>query len=221
MIGSLSGVLTLKAPPQLLLEVGGVGYEIEAPMSTFYDLPALGQRVRLLTHLVVREDAHVLYGFSTESERRLFRSLLKVSGIGPRTALAILSGVTSAAFARAVQEQDAAALVRIPGVGRKTAERLIVEMRDRLDQAEAQLPGALGGAPAAAGPEAEAFSALLALGYKPPEATRMLKSAAAVGDDEGIGIGAEAGAAGGTGRVRGSLSTEELIRRALQGVVRE
>src|SRR6185437_778659 len=188
-IGSLSGVLTLKAPPQLLLEVSGVGYELEAPMSTFYDLPALGERVRLLTHLVVREDADVLYGFSTESERRLFRSLLKVSGIGPRTALAILSGVTSAAFARAVQEQDAAALVRIPGVGRKTAERLIVEMRDRLDQAEAQLPGVAGGAPVAAGPEAEAFSALLALGYKPPEATRMLKAAGAGGDDEGIGAG--------------------------------
>jgi holliday junction DNA helicase RuvA len=200
-IGSLAGVLTLKSPPQLLLEVGGVGYEIEAPMSTFYDLPALGERVRLLTHLVVREDAHVLYGFATDTERRLFRSLLKVSGIGPRTALAILSGVTSAAFARAVQEQDSAALVRIPGVGRKTAERLIVEMRDRLDEgAAAQLAGAAaGGAQAGAGPEAEAFSALLALGYKPPEATRLLKAASH----------------------GGTLSTEELIRRALQGAVRE
>lgn len=223
MIGSLAGVLTQKSPPQLLLEVGGVGYEIEAPMSTFYDLPALGERVRLLTHLVVREDAHVLYGFATEAERRLFRSLLKVSGIGPRTALAILSGVTSAAFARAVQEQDAAALVRIPGVGRKTAERLIVEMRDRLDAAQAQLPGAAGAVSVAAGPEAEAFSALLALGYKPPEATRMLKAA-------GAGAGAQdaGGGAGGNGSgdrparaVRGALSTEELIRRALQGAVRE
>ena len=228
MIGSLSGVLTLKAPPQLLLEVGGVGYEIEAPMSTFYDLPALGERVRLLTHLVVREDAHVLYGFATESERQLFRSLLKVSGIGPRTALAILSGVTSAAFARAVQEQDAATLVRIPGVGRKTAERLIVEMRDRLGQAEVQLAGAASGAPLAAGPAAEAFSALLALGYKPPEATRMLKVAcagASAEGDEGVGAAARAGdgngAASGADRVRGALSTEELIRRALQGAVRE
>ncbi len=231
MIGSLAGVLTLKSPPQLLLEVGGVGYEIEAPMSTFYDLPALGERVRLLTHLVVREDAHVLYGFATDAERRLFRSLLKVSGIGPRTALAILSGVTSAAFARAVQEQDSAALVRIPGVGRKTAERLIVEMRDRLEAgAEVQLSGAsAGSAHAAAGPETEAFSALLALGYKPPEATRLLKAAAAGAAAESAGgAGAEAeaaaGASAGAGTAhaaRGALSTEELIRRALQGAVRE
>jgi holliday junction DNA helicase RuvA len=227
MIGSLAGVLTMKAPPQLLLEVGGVGYEIEAPMSTFYDLPALGERVRLLTHLVVREDAHVLYGFATEAERRLFRSLLKVSGIGPRIALAILSGVTSAAFARAVQEQDAAALVRIPGVGRKTAERLIVEMRDRLEGEQAPLSGPLGAVHAGAGPEAEAFSALLALGYKPPEATRLLKAAGAgagAGKEPGVGVGAGAGSAARAGPeqpVRAVLSTEELIRRALQGAVRE
>jgi holliday junction DNA helicase RuvA len=221
MIGSLAGVLTMKAPPQLLLEIGGVGYEIEAPMSTFYDLPALGERVRLLTHLVVREDAHVLYGFVTEAERRLFRSLLKVSGIGPRTALAILSGVTSAAFARAVQEQDAAALVRIPGVGRKTAERLIVEMRDRLDGEHAPLSGPLGAvrAGAGAGPAAEAFSALLALGYKPPEATRLLKAAEA-SEQAAAEVGAGEAAGSGNG-VRLALSTEELIRRALQGAVRE
>ncbi len=217
MIGSLAGVLTLKAPPQLLIEVGGIGYELEAPMSTFYDLPAVGQPVRLLTHLVVREDAHVLYGFATDAERRLFRNLLKVAGVGPRTALAILSGVTSAAFARAVQEQDSAALMRIPGVGRKTAERLIVELRDRLDGAAVELAGP-SGATSATGAEAEAFSALVALGYRPPEATRMLKAAAAA---TGAGASGTAGAGAGAGASAGVLGTEELIRRALQGAVRE
>lgn len=197
-------MLTLKSPPLLLLEVGGIGYEIEAPMSTFYELPALGEQVRLLTHLVIREDAHVLYGFATDAERRLFKSLLKVAGVGPRTALAILSGVSSAAFALAVQGEDAAALMRIPGVGRKTAERLIVEMRDRLDGAAVELVGPAGVAHPA-GAEAEAFRALVALGYKPQEATHMLKTA-----------GAAAGAAAGAGE-----STEELIRRALQGAARE
>jgi len=202
MIGSLAGVLTVKSPPQLLLEVGGVGYELEAPMSTFYDLPSVGERVRLLTHLVVREDAHVLYGFATEGERGLFRNLLKVSGVGPRTALAILSGVTSAAFAQAVLEQDVATLIRIPGVGRKTAERLLVEMKDRLGtMAGMGMPASLPGqAPAAAGAQAEAYSALVALGYRPAEATRLLKAG-----------GAE----------QGGLATEELIRRALQSAVRE
>jgi Holliday junction DNA helicase RuvA len=194
-IGSLHGVLAHKAPPHLQIEVGGVGYELEAPMSTFYTLPAAGERVRLLTHLVVREDAHVLYGFATAPERALFRSLLKVSGVGPRIALAILSGVSVAAFGRCVLEQDTAALTRIPGVGRKTAERLIVEMRDRVDATGSI---AAGGAVAAvpAGEEGEAFSALVALGYKPAEATQMLKKA-------------------------GGGSTEERIRRALQGAVRE
>jgi Holliday junction DNA helicase RuvA len=195
MIGSIAGVLTLKAPPHLQLEVGGIGYEIEAPMSTFYGLPPLGERTRLLTHLVVREDAHLLYGFATEGERSLFRQLLKISGIGPRIALAILSGVTSAAFARAVHEQDAATLTRIPGVGRKTAERLIVEMRDRLAQGSAV--DALPTAPAT-GPQTEAYSALVSLGYKPQEATRLLKGVEAEGH---------------------ALATEELIRRALQGAL--
>ena len=200
MIGSLAGVLAFKSPPHLLLEIGGVGYEVEAPMSTFYGLPAVGERAKLLTHLVVREDAHILYGFATAEERALFRSLLKVSGVGPRIALAILSGVSVTAFAHAVRSQDAAALTRIPGVGRKIAERLMVEMRDRIDDS-----GVLSSATLAAagrglqGAEAEAFSALLALGYKPAEATRLL---------QGPG---EAGA----------LSTEQLIRRALQGAVRE
>lgn len=199
MIGSLAGILAHKSPPQLLLEVGGVGYELEAPMSTFYDLPALGERVRLLTHLVVREDAQLLYGFATEAERRLFRNLLKIAGIGPRTALAILSGVSSAAFAQAVQEQDSAALMRIPGVGRKTAERLIVEMRDRLrEEASAlTLHGASPTGSRVPNAQAEAYGALVALGYKPAEATRLLKVAS-----------------GGT--EQSSWSTEELIRRALQ-----
>jgi Holliday junction DNA helicase RuvA len=200
MIGTLAGVLAFKSPPHLLLEVGGVGYELEAPMSTFYSLPPVGERTRLLTHLVVREDAHVLYGFVSLEERTLFRNLLKVSGVGPRIALAILSGGSAATFAHAVREQDAAALTRIPGVGRKIAERLIIEMRDRIDAAGAG-PAANSALPAGApsGAEAEAYGALVSLGYKPGEAARLLK-----------GVGAELA----------GLSTEELIRRALQGAVR-
>jgi Holliday junction DNA helicase RuvA len=203
MIGLLRGRLLSKAPPQLLVDVSGIGYELEAPMSTFYGLPALGAEVQLLTHLVVREDAHILYGFATDEERRLFRGLLKVSGVGPKIALAILSGVSVEAFAQIVTAQDASALTRVPGVGRKTAERLLIEMRDRID-AIAQGSGAsaallAGGASSASG---EAFSALVALGYKPTEATRLLKAAAP----------AEAA---------NKLSTEELIRRALQGAARE
>jgi Holliday junction DNA helicase RuvA len=199
MIGTLAGVLAFKSPPHLLLEVGGVGYELEAPMSTFYTLPPVGERTRLLTHLVVREDAHVLYGFASHEERTLFRNLLKVSGVGPRIALAILSGGTSATFARAVREHDAAALTRIPGVGRKIAERLIVEMRDRIDEPEVTSGQAADAGAAARGAEAEAHGALVSLGYKPGEATRLIK-----------GIGLEAV----------DLSTEELIRRALQSAVR-
>jgi Holliday junction DNA helicase RuvA len=200
MIGTLAGVLAFKSPPHLLLEVGGVGYELEAPMSTFYSLPPVGERTRLLTHLVVREDAHVLYGFASVEERTLFRNLLKVSGVGPRIALAILSGGTAATFAHAVRERDAAALTRIPGVGRKIAERLIVEMRDRLDEAgRGPALNGVGSSGALPGTEAEAYSALVSLGYKPVEATRLLK-----------GVGSELA----------SLSTEELIRRALQGAAR-
>lgn len=202
MIGSLAGVLALRAPPHLLIEVGGVGYELEAPMSTFYSLPAVGQPTRLLTHLVVREDAHVLYGFATARERTLFRHLLKVSGVGPRIALAILSGVTAAAFAQAVRAEDAATLTRIPGVGRKIAERLIIEMRDRLEEPGVMAVTAAGAeaSPPAGGAEAEAYGALVSLGYKPTEATRLLK---------------------GLGRDSNALPTEELIRRALQSAVRE
>jgi len=195
MIGSLQGRIASKTPPQLTLDVGGVGYELEAPMSTFFHLPAVGQEIRLLTHLVVREDAHVLYAFATEEERRLFRSLLKVSGVGPKIALALLSGISVEGFRRCIQGEDIAALTRVPGIGRKTAERLIVEMRDRLGLPSGE-PG-LAPAQADASPAAEAFGALVALGYKPPEATRLLQ---AVGP--------------------GTHSTEELIRRALQSAAR-
>jgi holliday junction DNA helicase RuvA len=194
MIGSVRGRIVSKTPPQLLVEAAGLGYEIEAPMSTFFHLPPVGEEVRLLTHLVVREDAHVLYGFGTEDERRLFRSLIKVSGVGPKIALALLSGISVEAFALCVQSEDVAALIKVPGIGRKTAERLVVEMRDRLEAGG----GAASSVPVGASPEAEAFGALVALGYKPVEATRLLK---AVGP--------------------GNHSTEELIRRALKGAAPE
>jgi len=196
MIGSVRGRIVSKTPPQLLVEAAGLGYELEAPMSTFFHLPAIGQEVRLLTHLVVREDAHVLYGFGTEDERRLFRSLIKVSGVGPKIALALLSGLSVEAFALCVQTEDVAALIKVPGIGRKTAERLVVEMRDRLEAAGGS--GAASAVPAGASPEAEAFGALVALGYKPAEATRLLKAAGP-----------------------GTHSTEELIRRALKGAAPE
>lgn len=171
MIGFLRGTLVSKHPPALTVDVGGVGYELEAPMSTFYKLPDAGQPVNVLTHMLVREDAHTLYGFASDAERALFRNLLKVSGVGARVALAILSGITVEGFRQCVLNKDAATLVRLPGIGRKTAERLLVEMADRLP------PEGLGAvAPAgAAGTESEAFTALLALGYKPSEVTRMLK----------------------------------------------
>jgi Holliday junction DNA helicase RuvA len=175
MIGSLHGRLVVKQAPMLLLEVGGVGYEIEAPMSTFYELPAMGEEVRLLTHLLVRDDAHVLYGFGTEGERQLFRNLLRVSGVGARIALAILSGISVEGFTHCVRAEDTASLVKVPGIGRKTAERLIVEMRDRLDDAPAGAgaPVAAPGRPARA--TDEAYGALVALGYRPAEAARLLK----------------------------------------------
>jgi Holliday junction DNA helicase RuvA len=194
MIGSVRGRIVSKTPPQLLVDVGGLGYELEAPMSTFFHLPAVGEDVRLLTHLVVREDAHILYAFGTEEERRLFRSLIKVSGVGPKIALALLSGISVEAFAQCVQSGDVAALIKVPGIGRKTAERLVVEMRDRLGAGTAVTAAV----PAGASPEAEAFGALIALGYKPAEATRLLKTAGP-----------------------GTHSTEELIRRALRGAAPE
>ncbi|ACL73315.1 Holliday junction branch migration protein RuvA [Thioalkalivibrio sulfidiphilus] len=180
MIGRLRGELVSKQPPFLLLDVQGVGYEIEAPLSTFYDLPEPGGQVTLHTHLHVREDAHVLYGFASESERALFRSLIKVTGVGAKMALAILSGMTASEFSRCVMDGDVASLVRLPGIGRKTAERLVVEMRDRLGS----LPAAVtltGGKPAAAAarapdPVSDAVSALVSLGYKPQEASRLISA---------------------------------------------
>jgi holliday junction DNA helicase RuvA len=193
MIGSVRGRIASKTPPQLMVDVGGIGYELEAPMSTFFHLPAVGQEVSLLTHLVVREDAHVLYAFGTESERRLFRSLIKVSGVGPKIALALLSGISVEAFSRCVVNEDITALTKVPGIGRKTAERLIVEMRDRLKDSETPASVGILSTTVDASPESEAFGALVSLGYRPAEATRLLK---AVGP--------------------GTHSTEELIRRALK-----
>ena len=196
MIGFVRGKLVVKTPPHLTVDVGGVGYDIEAPMSTFYTLPAVGADVRLLTHLVVREDAHILYGFGTQEERALFRNLLKVSQIGPKIALAILSGVSVEGFATLVKLQDSAALTKIPGVGRKTAERVLMEMKDRLDALDAaKISGAMPMTPSSV--EGEAWTALVALGYKPAEVTAMLKPFAGQGG-----------------------TAEDLIRRALQSAVR-
>ncbi|MBD3670761.1 MAG: Holliday junction branch migration protein RuvA [Gammaproteobacteria bacterium] len=206
MIGRLQGTLLEKQPPSLLVDIGGVGYELEAPMSTFYGLPETGSQVTLHTHLVVREDAHLLYGFASQTERAMFRTLIKVSGVGAKMALAILSGISAAEFARCVQDDDTATLVKLPGIGKKTAERLIVEMRDRIrdwggseSDFAAVMTGSPGGTMAEIPADAtkEALTALVALGYKPPEASRMIT------------------------RVEGAdeLSTEELIRAALKGAV--
>ena len=197
MIGFLRGRLADKHPPMLVLDVNGVGYELEAPMSTFYDLPAVGEEITLLTHLLVRDDAHVLYGFASDAERALFRSLLKVSGIGAKMALGILSGISVDGFARCVRTEDTATLVKVPGIGKKTAERLIVEMRDRLGSQQAAGSGAPVGVVHEASASDEAFGALVALGYKPAEVARLLKSVPTEG-----------------------ASTEEIIRLALQGAVK-
>jgi holliday junction DNA helicase RuvA len=176
MIGSLRGILAQKEPPFLLVDVNGVGYEVEVPMSTLFRLPELGSNVELRTHLVVREDAQTLFGFSTEAERSMFRSLLKVSGVGAKLALTILSGISVDGFAQCVRNEDKATLVRLPGVGRKTAERLILDMRDRIDTAlSAGNPGAEPlSAEVGSAPRTEAFNALVSLGYKPGEAQKML-----------------------------------------------
>ncbi len=200
MIGLLRGRVLAKQPPSLLLEVNGVGYEVEAPMSTFYDLPDGDQEVVLYTHMMVRDDAHSLFGFIRESDRALFRALLRVNGVGGKMALAILSGMTSDEFALYVQSGDVKALCRLPGVGKKTAERLIIEMRDRLEKVETPgtAPVLSGGAAAAASSaDGDAVSALVALGYKAPEATRMV---AAVFTPD--------------------MDTETVIRLALQGKAR-
>ncbi|RAP59473.1 Holliday junction branch migration protein RuvA [Oleiagrimonas sp. MCCC 1A03011] len=184
MIGRLRGILVSKQPPWLLVDVGGVGYDVEAPMSTIYDLPATGKEVTLLTHHAVKDDSVVLYGFLQTSERELFRSLLKVSGIGAKIALAVLSGVSTDEFARLVQAGDVTALTKIPGIGKKTAERMVVELRDRVDGlAVAGVTRIGGGEPAPQDAQSEAVIALQQLGYKPAEAARLAQKATAEGDD--------------------------------------
>lgn len=199
MIGRLRGTVVAKHPPYLVIDVQGVGYELEAPMSTFYVLPEAGADVLIHTHLIVREDAHVLYGFASGDERSLFRALIKVSGVGAKLALAVLSGMDLEGFARCVRDSDAVALARLPGIGKKTAERLIVEMRDRLGVLEASNPRAssatTGRGPAPTAVD-DAVTALEALGYRPAEARRMARAVAS--DD---------------------LSSEEIIRSALQAAV--
>lgn len=197
MIGRLHGKIINKQPPQLLIDVQGVGYEVDAPMSTFYQLPDLGSEVTLHTHMVVREDAQLLYGFASESERSLFRHLIKINGVGPKLALTILSGMSADEFINCVQDNDAAALVRLPGVGKKTAERLIIELRDRLKDSlpqDATSPVLSRSVTTASNPVSDAVSALIALGYKPQEASRMVR---AINTD--------------------GLDTEEIIKQSLQG----
>lgn len=198
MIGRIRGTILHKQPPHLLIEAGGIGYELEAPMTTFYNLPDCGESVMLHTHLVVREDAHLLFGFASERERQLFRTLLKVNGVGARLALAILSGMEAEDFARVVHEGDTARLTHLPGVGKKTAERLIVEMRDRLKDWQ---PAAITVTAASDDTEvdavAEAVSALIALGYKPNEASRFVHTVA-----------------------EPDMSSEDIIRAALKASVK-
>lgn len=201
MIGRLQGVLLTKSPPQLLLDVNGVGYEVDAPMSTFYQLPNTGETIVLHTHLVVREDAQLLYGFYSESERHLFRSLIKINGVGPKLALTILSGISLDEFTRCVMDDDTKALTALPGVGKKTAERLIIELRDKIGKEfDVALPTTGSSHQPItheANPVSDAVSALVALGYKAQEASRMVRVVKSDG-----------------------LSTEEIIRESLQGLAR-
>ncbi|MDP1663494.1 MAG: Holliday junction branch migration protein RuvA [Methylobacter sp.] len=203
MIGFLRGKLAHKSPPFLMLDVNGIGYEVEAPMTTFYNLPAIGAEVVLHTHLVVREDAHILFGFSTEADRSMFRTLIKVNGVGPKLALTILSGQSAEEFHRCIHNNDTQALVRLPGVGKKTAERLVIEMRDRLpdlanssDSADLSVTGVDKVRPLN-NPKQEAISALCSLGYKPLDAGKMVQNISAEGK-----------------------SCEDIIRLALQGTIR-
>jgi Holliday junction DNA helicase RuvA len=180
MIGRLSGTLVEKNPPQILVDVQGVAYEIDVPMSTFYNLPAIGERVALFTHLVVREDAHLLFGFGTEGERRAFRQLVRISGIGARTALSVLSGLSVAELAQAVTVQDAGRLTRIPGIGKKTAERLLLELKDKLGADLATAVGVHRPPPAMN----DVLNALTALGYSDKEAVAAVKKI-----PEGLAVG--------------------------------
>lgn len=206
MITHLHGTLVEKQPPQLIIDVQGIGYEIDAPMTTFYRLPAVGELVQLFTHQVIREDAHILYGFATRDERTLFRALIKVNGVGPKVALAILSGMEAPQFVRCITTHDIGALTRIPGIGKKTAERLVVEMQDRLPDTLGTALNAAGqgkdqkGRPALSPLQhsiAEAEAALIALGYKPQEAARAISAI----DTEG-------------------LKSEDIIRLSLKNMVR-
>ena len=199
MIGRLRGTLIAKHPPQLVVDVNGVGYELQAPMSTFYSLPEKGQETTLFTHLVVREDAQLLFGFATEHERQLFRDLIKVTGVGPKMAVTILSGTSVEGFVQCVRDNDSASLTRLPGVGKKTAERLIVEMRDRLAVRATMGVASSAGTrlPDESSPPDEAVSALVGLGYKLLEAQRMVSNLETK-----------------------DLSSEEIIRSALQSVAR-
>jgi len=181
MIGRLIGILVEKNPPQLLLDVQGVGYEVDVPMSTFYNLPATGERVVLFTHLVVREDAHLLYGFGSESERRAFRQLLKITGIGARTALSVLSGLSVAELAQAVTMQESGRLTKVPGIGKKTAERLLLELKDKLGVELGAVVGVNRPAPVTS----DVLNALSSLGYSDKEALAVVKQlpdGLAVGD---------------------------------------
>ncbi len=202
MITFLRGKLIDALPTQATVEVNGVGYEVEAPMTTFYNLPAIGAEILLHTHLVVREDAHILFGFSTEADRTMFRTLIKVNGVGPKLALTILSGQTAEEFHRCIHNNDTQALVRLPGVGKKTAERLVIEMRDRLPDLGDSQTGLLEAvsstmSPSLSNPKQEAISALCSLGYKPLDAGKMVQNIAVEGK-----------------------TCEEIIRLALQGAVR-
>lgn len=180
MIGRLKGILLTKQPPTLLLDVNGVGYEVDAPMTTFYQLPDVNQEVILHTHLVVREDVQQLCGFATEAERSMFRSLIKINGVGPKLALSILSAISADDFARCIQDNDTTTLVKLPGVGKKTAERLVIEMRDKLKDwhtdpaSNTKTLAGMIDIVHQANPVEEAVSALIALGYKPPQASRMV-----------------------------------------------
>ncbi len=200
MIGRINGKIIEKQPPQLLVDVQGVGYEINSSMSTFYQLPNLGEVVTLHIHMVVREDAQLLYGFASLSERSLFRTLIKINGVGPKLALTILSGMNSDEFIACVQDSDTAALVRLPGVGKKTAERLIVELRDKLKDQQIDTGSSANvgvvAASVSSSPVSDAVSALVALGYKAPEASRMVRVVET-----------------------NDLGTEEIIRLSLQAAV--
>ena len=189
MIGKLTGTLLEKNPPQILIDCHGVGYEVDVPMSTFYNLPALGEKISLLTHFVVREDAQLLYGFGSAAEREAFRQLVKISGIGPRTALSVLSGMSVGDLAQAVTAQDAGRIVKVPGIGKKTAERLLLELKGKLG---ADLPLA-GGATAVGDAASDIQQALMALGYNETDAVAALKALpAGVGVSEGIKLALKA-----------------------------